>query len=466
MKRKDLTTLLIQENAELRASNAELRALVAKQAAIIVKLEARIAELERRLNLDSSNSSKPPSSDGLQKKPAPQSLRENGKLKSGGQEGHTGHTLKQVSNPDHIIIHEVKACISCNASLANCPTVRYIKRQVFDIPEPHIEVTEHQAAVTVCACGQHNTAEFPAEVTAPVQYGNLIKTLTVYFSNEQHIPEDRLQILFLDVFKLTISTATLVEISRTFSKLVAPIQERVLELLKAAFLKHLDETGFRINGKTSWLHSISNDLLTHYRPSLKRGDISKGLRGIVVHDHWKPYFTLEKVLHALCNAHHLRELKALAEIEKEVWAIQMARLLNILNRMKDPPIERMFRIYDDIVNRGLAFHESQPPLSARKNKRRTGHNLLLRLKNYKDAVLRFLTTPGVPFTNNQAEQDIRMMKVKQKISGGFRTMQGAETFCTIRGFLSTCRKHGLNLFQAIMQSFAGNHPNFRATPTP
>ena len=303
-------------------------------------------------------------------------------------------------------------------------------------------------------------------MTAPVQYGNLIKTLTVYFSNEQHIPEDRLQILFLDVFKLTISTATLVEISRTFSKLVAPIQERVLELLKAAFLKHLDETGFRINGKTSWLHSISNDLLTHYRPSLKRGDISKGLRGIVVHDHWKPYFTLEKVLHALCNAHHLRELKALAEIEKEVWAIQMARLLNILNRMKDPPIERMFRIYDDIVNRGLAFHESQPPLSARKNKRRTGHNLLLRLKNYKDAVLRFLTTPGVPFTNNQAEQDIRMMKVKQKISGGFRTMQGAETFCTIRGFLSTCRKHGLNLFQAIMQSFAGNHPNFRATPTP
>jgi transposase len=179
-----------------------------------------------------------------------------------------------------------------------------------------------------------------------------------------------------------------------------------------------------------------------------------GLAGVLVHDHWKPYFTLDDVDHALCNAHHLRELKALEEIEKEPWAFKMSKLLRLFSRLKHPHLARCLRRYDDIIVQGIAFHEAQPRLSERKNKRRVGHNLLLRLQNVKDAVLRFLTTLGVPFTNNQAEQDIRMIKVKQKISGCFRTLQGAEIFLNIRGFLSTARKNNHNLFQAINTAIA------------
>ena len=177
---------------------------------------------------------------------------------------------------------------------------------------------------------------------------------------------------------------------------------------------------------------------------------------ITVHDHWKPYFTMQGVTHALCNAHILRELKALIEIEKENWARHLQRLLRLLCRINDPPMEKIHRIYDRIIAAGIAFHEAQEPLSTRKNKRRVGHNLLLRLKNFKDAVLRFLTNPLVPFTNNQAEQDIRMMKVKQKISGAFRSDKGAHNFCVLRGFLSTQRKSGANPFTILEQQLAGN----------
>jgi len=431
---------------ELRRENAELR--------------TRIAELERRLDINSSNSSKPPSSDGLRKKPAPQSLRENGQLPSGGQKGHTGHALKQVLNPDHVITHDVEMCSNCQANLTGQKAVHYIRRQIFDIPQPQVEVTEHQANIKVCVCGHRNVAAFPDGVTAPAQYGNHAKALAVYLNQQQLIPEDRLQELFQDVFKLHISTATLVEMSHAFSDLVKPIQEQVLESLKKATVKNADETSLRIAGKTEWLHDLSNKDFTHYRVSPKRGGLLDGLSGTIVHDHWKPYFKLKGVTHALCNAHHLRELKALEEIEKEPWAIKMAHFLRTINHTKDPPIEFVNLIYDAIVAEGLAFHESQPALSTRKNKRRIGHNLLLRFLNYKDAVLRFLTTPGVPFTNNQAEQDVRMMKVKQKISGCFRTTLGAQIFCIIRGFISTSRKQKRNIFNEITQAFTGKHPGF------
>lgn len=410
-------------------------------------LKQRLDELERRLGLHSGNSSKPPSSDGLRKKPAPQSLRVKGKNTSGGQRGHKGHTLEQVQNPNHTLVHKVEACQICHQSLAQRPLTAIIKRQVFDIPPPQIEVTEHQAEVKLCSCGHQTTAAFPKNVTAPVQYGSRIKALAVYLSNQQLIPEDRLQQTFQDLFGLAITTATLTKINSDFSNQVAPLQASVLAELKAANVKGLDESGLRIDGKTQWLHTIGNQTLTHYRVHKKRGDLLDGITGIVVHDHWKPYFTIPNVRHSLCNAHHLRELKALEEI-KETWAFKMSRLLRLLSRWTDPPLHRVLSYYDWIVAQGLKFHESQKSLDGRK--RRVGHNLLLRLFNFKDAVLRFLTTPGVPFTNNQSEQDIRMIKVKQKISGGFRTTSGAEIFCNIRGFLSTQRKQGFNLFQAIL----------------
>lgn len=421
-------------------------------------LKERVAELERRLGLNSSNSSKPPSSDGLGKKP--QSLRVKGQNPSGGQKGHKGHTLTQIPNPDQIIRHRVERCTVCQESLEEIPIASLIKRQVFDIPEPQIEITEHQAEVKRCLCGHLSRALFPRDVLAPVQYGSRVKALGVYLSAQQLIPEDRLQAIFMDLFSLPISTATLASINQEVSEKIAPLQESVLKALKHADIKHLDETGFRVGKKTQWLHVISNSFVTHYRAQEKRGHLLEDLKGILVHDHWKPYFCLEDVQHALCNAHHLRELKALEEFEKEPWAFKMSRLLTIANRLKDPPILRILELYDHIVAEGLAFHEHLPPLGKLHKKKRRGHNLLVRLRDFKDCVLRFLRRRDVPFTNNQAEQDIRMMKVKQKISGGFRTSQGAETFCIIRGFLSTCRKQGLNLFQSLSNTIRYSPPNF------
>jgi transposase len=436
----------------------ELERIVEIQAALIQKLEARIAELERRLGLDSSNSSKPPSSDGLGKKS--RSLRVKGKNPSGGQKGHKGHTLIQVLNPDQIIGHKIDHCEVCQVSLEDIQASRVIKRQVFDVPEPRIEITEHQAEVKLCACGHMNRATFPEDIQSPVQYGPRVKALAVYFSAQQFIPEDRLQSVFLDLFSLSISTATLASINQEIAEKIAPLQEHVLEALKNTSVKNLDETGFRIGKKPQWLHVISNSFATHYRAREKRGDLLENLKGILVHDHWKPYFRLENVRHALCNAHHLRELKALEDFEKERWAFKMSQLLRLASRLKDPPISRVLKLYDQIVTEGLAFHEQLPPLGKFHKKKRKGHNLSLRLRNFKDCVLRFLEIQGVPFTNNQAEQDIRMMKVKQKISGGFRTFQGAETFCIIRGFLSTCRKQGLNLFQSLNNTIANSPPIF------
>lgn len=414
-------------------------------------LREELAAIKRLLGLKSDTSSKPPSSDGLRKKPAPQSLREKGKKPSGGQVGHKGSTLRQVEAPDALIVHAPETCAHCAASLSDGENVGVAKRQVFDIPIPRLEVTEHQVIDKRCRCGHITMGSFPEGVRAPVQYGKRIQSLVVYMLNQHFIPEDRLQLLMQDVFGATIATGTLTTMNSNFATLIEPLQAAVLRQLKAASVKHPDETGFRICGKTQWLHVVSTPTSTHYRTSPKRKDLKplEGIKGTVVHDHWKSYFQLENVDHSLCNAHHLREMKALTKIEKEPWAFRMKALLHLANRFKKPPIDRIFSLYDRIIETGLSFHASLPPFGKSGRKRRIGHNLLLRLKNFKSDVLRFLTMPEVPFTNNLAEQDIRMMKVKQKISGGFRTTRGAEIFALIRGFISTARKQNINILDAI-----------------
>jgi len=440
---------------------AELERLLSQALeALKIALE-RISELERRLGLNSGNSSKPPSSDGFRKKPSPKSLRCAGQNPSGGQKGHPGHTLKQTENPDKLVVHEVEICTSCQKSLADIPVSKRIRRQVLDIPEPKIEVTEHQIEVKTCSCGCENAGVFPKGVTAPVQYGDRVSALTVYLSVQQLIPEDRLQEVFADVFGLKISTATIVTIQETFATRVLPQVEATLQELKLCDVKHLDETGLRIAGKTQWAHVISSEDATHYRVSQKRGDLLNGLQGTIVHDHWKPYFTLTELKHALCNAHHLRELKSLEE-QEEAWAFKMSDLLRTISHHLSAdsglrPLPIFSPQYDEIVAEGLAFHASKYPFPKSKRgrqKRHPGHNLLLRFKNFKDAVLRCITDPNVPFTNNQAERDIRMMKVKQKISGSFRTLNGAQIFCTIRSFISTQKKLNLNLFNSIQLALA------------
>ena len=440
--------------------------------ALIAALKARIAELERQLGLNSSNSGKPPSSDGLKKPARVSSLRERSGKKPGGQKGHKGETLRQVTDPNEVVDHYPSACSMCGAGLDPETSVGHSARQVFDLPEPQpVVVTEHRAHDCQCSvCGTTTRALFPDGVNAPVQYGARIAAFVVYLLHYQFLPEDRLVELMADLFGVKLAAATIARMSRTCAERLRGFAETVRDLVAGALVKHMDETGFRIGGKTQWLHVASTALLTFYRVCAKRGSLLAHVKGIIVHDHWKPYYTMQGVLHALCNAHHLRELKALVEIEREDWARKMQRLLrrachavNVARErgvaLKPRLIECFERCYDAILAEGLGFHAAQVPLARAAMKgagkrrgrapRRTGHNLLLRLATRKEDTLRFLHDPTVPFTNNQAERDGRMMKLRQKISGGFRSFEGAMDFAVIRSFFSTAKKQGWNIIDAL-----------------
>lgn len=464
---------LLEQLVERQAQQlAEQAVLIQKQTQQIHEQTQRIQELEKRLNKNSRNSSKPPSSDGPSKPPRTNSLRQKGKNKSGGQKGHKGHTLAQVNNPDQVEKQVLVDCPDCQADLTDEPVVKSIKRQVFDIPEPTLHVTEYGIEVKWCACcGKFVRSSFPEGVNAPVQYGSTIKAWAIYFQHEQLIPEDRLQATFSDLWHVPLSTATLNRFSQCAYDELSDFDGAVLELIKTSDVTHLDETGFRVGAKTQWLHTASTQLLTYYHISAKRKSLLSGLAGVIVHDHWKSYYQIDTALHALCNAHHLRELVALIEHEKESWAARLKQflLLCLRYRNKYPDsvipaliLQKLERLYDSIVAAGLKYHMELPPLQKKgrrgRLKRRTGHNLLLRLLNYRSDVLRFLHDWRVPFTNNLAERDLRMMKCKQKISGGFRTELGAKIFVRIRGFISTARKQGWNIFKSIQAVVEGNVP--------
>jgi transposase len=337
----------------------------------------------------------------------------------------------------------------------------HIKKQVFEVQIKTV-VTEHRAEVKFCECGHKNTAPFPTGVNSPAQYGNSIVALATQLTN-QFVSADRTAQFIQDLIGIPISDTTVLNFQSVIAKNLMPVYASIEHTLKDGPFKFLDETGFRINKKTSWLHVMSSDSLTHYRVDAKRGSLLQNLTGTVMHDHWKPYFTLENVSHALCNAHHLRELNAIYELDGEAWAPLMSELLRLANSFKKKsatlPISRINQLYDEIISVGLDFHQRLKPLespgSRGKKKNRPGYNLLVRLRDFKEAVLRFLTDPLVPFTNNQAEQDLRMMKVKQKVSGCFRTLAGAQEFCTTRSFVSSLRKQGLNIFQALTQAAQG-----------
>jgi transposase len=445
--------------AELRSENAVLRDGIAA-------LQGRIAELERQLGLNSGNSGKPPSSDGLKKPARVSSLRAPSGKKPGGQKGHPGETLRRSATPDATIDHYPPACTTCGAALTAAMSTGQSLRQVFDLPEPRpLVVTEHRAHGCRCAaCGSETRAAFPDGVAAPVQYGPRIAAVVVYLLHCQLLPEQRLAALMADLFKVALVPATIARMSRLCAGRFLGFAEAVRDHVAAVPVKHMDETGLRIGGRTQWLHIASTLLLTFYRISPRRGSLLANVLGIVVHDHWKPYYTLTGVLHALCNAHHLRELKALIEIEKEDWARRMQRLLRRachagnLARARDAPVPSRLRAlierrYDAIVADGLAFHDAQPALAKPRARgrppRRVGHNLLLRLTTRKPDVLRFLADPRVPFTNNLAERDARMMKVQQKISGGFRSEDGATHFAVVRSVLSTARKQGWDILHTL-----------------
>jgi len=446
---------------------------IAELEAALARMAEENADLRRQLAKNSSNSSKPPSSDGL-KKPAPRSLRGKSGKKSGGQVGHRGDTLRQTSTPDFVERHEATHCSACQGALTAEMVKGVEKRQVFDLPAPRLEVTEHQAPVYCCDhCRAMTTAGFPDGVAAHVQYGPRMRAAAVYCNVQQLIPEDRVCQLLRDLFGATsLCAASVTNWTRGAANKMGLVVEHILARLMKGGVRHLDETGLRVAGKLHWLHAICDSAFTHYRIDAKRGAVPTFLTGgTIVHDHWKSYYAHMNGVdaHALCGAHHLRELKAIEEIEKEPWATEMSALLNRANQLRctaqdqgetellEPVRQDIITGYMAILAEGLAFHERQPPLAkslgARGPKaRRPGHNLLLRLRDYRDDVLRFIADFAVPFTNNQAEQDLRMMKLRMKISGTFRTLEGAQVFADIRSVISTARKHGLNILETLTLS--------------
>jgi len=454
---RDLISALQREIEVLRMENAALR--------------QEVADLRRQLDKNSSNSSKPPSSDGMKKPPriAGSTRGRSGKT-SGGQAGHAGDTLKPVAKPDGVERHEAEACRHCLAGLTIAMVTGVEKRQVFDVPEPRLEVTEHQAMIYRCPhCRGQTTASFPEGVISAAQYGPRVRAVSVYLNVQQLIPEDRVAQAMADLFgAATLCPDSVVAWGKRKAEEFEAVAARIAALVAQACVRHLDETGFRVAGKGQWLHTASTTALTSYRVSAKRGDLPKGFRGgVIVHDHFKPYYAMPGgVRHALCNAHHLRELKALIDIDKEQWAWQMRDLLVEANgavqgaiiegaaALPTPVLRTLIKRYNAIVRRGLAFHRNQPPLARQIGARgraphRPGHNLLIRLHKFKRDVLRFLYDFAVPFTNNEGERDLRMMKVKMKISGGFRTMAGARTFACLRSVISTARKQGWNILQTL-----------------
>lgn len=467
----DLDCISVAEKDELiRTLFAHVTALTSQVAA----LTAKVAELEGRLAQNSRNSSKPPSSDGLNK-PKPKSLRKAGQNPSGGQQGHTGHTLKKIAHPDHVEPHFPPShCAACHLPLSAPVVVE--TRQVFDMPPLRPEVTEHQVLEACCACGKVHRGKFPDDVTAPVQYGARIKAAMVHLTHQHMMPVARTGELMGDLFGLPISDATVLAINEEARALLAPTVSAIGEALKTAPVAHADETGMRVAGKLHWLHVLATPALTWLGSHANRGKnafdafgILIAFAGTLVHDGWKSYRDLACV-HALCNAHHLRELTYVFEELGQAWAKSLIELLidachEVKVSGKPLAAERIAHYrsaYTVMLACGEAANPRAPPTGKRgRTKQSKALNLIDRLRVHADDVWRFMTDHGVPFSNNIAEQAVRMPKVKQKVSGGFRTVAGLETFCTIRSYLATLHKQGDNLFHALTMTFQGNPPQPR-----
>jgi len=439
------------ENKELRTENAELR--------------AENAELKSRLNSNSRNSSKPPSSDGYMKPALPKKKRG----KQGGQNGHKGHTLQQVENPDKIVECNPEKC-GCGYEFTKDQLVLSEKRQVFELPEPRLEVTEYQIYKAKCpVCGKLHKGTAPEGVSAHVQYGNRVKAYAVLLNVHFKVPFKKIQLLFSDLFGYSINESTVTSASQQCYEKLEVSEQIIKSKIAESDVAHADETGLRVSGSLHWLHTTATLLYTYLFVHEKRGrkalesdkSILDKIIGWLVHDCWSSYFNFKKLNHAICGAHILRELEGLVENGQGKWAkVFKAFFMSVYEMPFEERVKRRQLIesrYNHICDIGEKS-ESPPkkvPGKRGKYKRTKGRNLVERLIREKDAILAFAFNREVPFTNNLAERDIRPVKVKQKISNCFRTLTGAEIYARIEGFISTARKNDRNVFSELCATFEG-----------
>lgn len=443
-------------------------------------LESRIQVLEDQLAKHSGNSSKPPSSDGL-KKAKPRSLRPSSGKKAGAQAGHPGHTLRAVAQPDAVQPHPVTTCSHCQTPLTEVAPEGHERRQVFDIPPVQIAVTEHQAEIKRCpTCGCVTVGLFPADVTQPVQYGPRLKAQLVYFNQYHHIPVDRTVEIIAELYGHNVADGTVTTASAQVAAQVAPVVSAIQAYLVCTpEAVHLDETGLRVEQKLYWVHVASTPQLTYLQVHARRGqkalteiDILPKRTGWVVHDDYASYWRATLARHATCNAHHLRELLFLEERYQQTWASELADLLREIkqtvaeavqggySQLPQTQIADFERRYLALLERGYKANpqpEPSPeaPRPRGRPKQSPARNLLDRLRQQQGAVLAFMHDFKVPFDNNQAERDLRMVKLRQKISGCFRTSDGAKLFCRIRSYISTARKHGQAVLRALHLALLG-----------
>lgn len=463
---KDLVTVLLNRITHLES--------------VITGLQVENTDLRNRLNLNSNNSSKPPSSDGLAKKPA--IAKESGK-KSGGQFGHKGKTLSMVALPDQTIVHHLPSCPCCSKIFTPTDVEQVTqRRQVFDIPVPRLEVTEHQIGIISC-CGLQHKGVFPEGVNSLVQYGTKIKALSVLLSTDYRMPFDKIEQLFSDLYDCSFNESTAICANQTCFEALEPVEASIKSAILATDAAHFDETGMRVEGKLHWFHTASTTLFTYLFVHAKRGkealkssySVIKDFKNWAIHDCWASYFDFTDCSHALCNAHIIRELENLKETGS-LWANEMQQFLFELYKISEkgtvivPNKQMWLKKYQIICQK--ANQEEPPPTKPQSEKmgkpnggrpkNSKGRNLYNRLVKHQEAILAFAFVEHIPFTNNQAERDIRCVKIKQKVAMSFRTVKGAEIYARIQGFVSSTRKHNMNVFQQITRTLNKELISFRA----
>ena len=462
-----------EEVARLMSEHPVLGAYITMLQQQLELLQSEVRSLRDRLDLDSHNSHKPPSSDQGRKS---RSLRKKTGRRSGAQQGHSGHSLKFSDTPDHTLFHRVLVCTGCGADLSSSPVQDVSRRQVYELPPLSLEITEHQAEIKACPCC-HTTmqAPFPDGVRHKTQYGPRVKALLVYLHNYQLVPYQRIGELFSDLFGQGISGGLIYSANQRAYDQLAGNEQAIKAALSLARVTHFDETGLYEMGKRIWLHSASNASYTYYHADAKRGKeamdragILPGFKGVAVHDHWEPYKRYETCDHAFCNVHHIRELQRAYEQDQKNWAKDLIDLFYEIKDTVDTAKEKgkchlpsaQLHLFCDryrgLIDNAKEAYPDPPPKEKGKHgrvKQDKSKNLLDRLDRYQQETLRFMYNFCVPFDNNLAERDLRMIKVKQKVSGTFRSKEGSAFFCRIRGAISTWKKQGHSILESLTQCF-------------